>query len=106
MAHGDYECCAICDRKMGYHAFTEDHKTDVCPECREKEGVPATTLRFMALVEAASREELAVLLPRIGFEFCFYHNPVDDLIRVKLGIAPEKQFQSSREWLDLLLNHE
>jgi hypothetical protein len=32
MAHGDYNCCAICDSKMEYSNYAET-KNNICSNC-------------------------------------------------------------------------
>src|SRR3990167_10198812 len=99
MAHGDYECCAVCDSKQGYVGFNDDFKSDICPECRQSSGIPTVTGLLKKINTFTNKTKLKKWLKEIGMSECWYQNDVDDLIAFKLtGKIPEK-FNSPQEWL-------
>jgi hypothetical protein len=83
MAHGDYDCCAVCDTKMAYsHDATT--KKEVCSECAVSLYV-ATGERITsgdALVDWITRTGTAAvaILDHAGYSKCYYTNPVDDAV--------------------------
>lgn len=84
MAHGDYDCCAVCDRKMAY-SHDADTKEAVCTDCGI-ELFAATGERITtgeALVEWIERTgaPAVAVLDAIGFSACFYSNPVDAAVK-------------------------
>lgn len=85
MAHCDYNCCAICDRKMAYNAFDPDTKAAVCPECAVEfyalTGRKATTGAQVAAYIRELGEDAVGALKGIGFSECMYPNDVDDAFR-------------------------
>ena len=33
MAHGDYDCCAVCDCKLSYNSTNPYTKEEICVDC-------------------------------------------------------------------------
>ena len=80
MAHGDYHCCALCDRKMDYATGDARTKEDICEECLRTLHVNGVMVYVGAELEAwikANPEKAVELLPGLGYEKCWYGNPVD-----------------------------
>ena len=89
MAHGDYDCCAVCDCKMGYAGYAATTKEDICHHCREamhEQGIsPQTVKRFIEWIEEMPVEKLKASLDAMGYDECCYSNPVDDAVRTRLA---------------------
>lgn len=81
MAHGDYLCCAICDRKMAYSSMALS-KESLCPDCAINffEATGEKITRGDSLVEWMQRNRTTAksVLDSIGFSICFYGNDVDE----------------------------
>lgn len=81
MAHGDYHCCAICDRKMQYGGRWAKTKKDICTSCLKnlrKENI--NVLDVDELIDWIKNNDNAQpKLKQIGFKTCHYSNPVDDV---------------------------
>lgn len=102
MAHGDYECCAICDCKMQYVGLNEKFKTDICSECRERNNI-STVKQFIEMINTFDDDiKLTEWLKDIGFSYCFYSNDVDCFIEFKLTGEPTEKFNSSVVFLSAL----
>ncbi|HEY9462834.1 MAG TPA: hypothetical protein VIR54_07075 [Vicinamibacterales bacterium] len=83
MAHGDYNCCALCDCKMDY-ANDATTKEEVCVDCMKALHSAGVMVYTGAELEAWIKANPAVardLLPALGFYECFYANPVDEAFR-------------------------
>jgi len=89
MAHGDYDCCAICDCKLNYNPYLAKEKEDICTDClkklRDKEVAlkGRTILTVDELIEWINEEglEAVKILEEIGFSECYYVNDVDAAVR-------------------------
>lgn len=103
MAHGDYICCAVCDRKMNYDGMTDDHKEAICSECLKalhaEKIMVYDTNEFVEWIGRQEKKALAKMLLKIGFEECWYANRVEDAIAKVLGEKPANKFKNSGEWL-------
>lgn len=81
MAHGDYNCCMICDRKMEYNAYEAETKKRPCIGCistmRDVGTILLTPDEFVAHMKSLSPTDGAAFLVRIGFSKCSYQNAVD-----------------------------
>ncbi len=90
MAHADYHCCAICDRKMEYTELEARTKEDICLDCLRalhREGVPVYTGFELELWIKACPGKAVELLPRIGYAPCFYSNPLDEAFKAAMPAA-------------------
>ena len=90
MAHGDYNCCAVCDKKMAfsYYAVT---KEEICSGC-------AVNLAKLGIF-VRNREELLTwmrgnpagivlaVLHSVGFSKCYYQNEVDEVFEALEKVA-------------------
>ena len=77
MAHGDYDCCAVCDRKMAYGG--ERTKEDLCSECAialAKRGVFCGSVAEL-LVWIKGSDFSRPMLLEAGYSPCYYTNAVD-----------------------------
>jgi len=94
MAHSDYNCCAVCDRKMSYVGIGAKTKTEICSTCianLAQEGVIVHNVE--ELVDWAkdnNKETVKNILQIVGFHFCYYGNWVDESIEEK-GIEEDKE---------------
>ena len=85
MAHADYACCAVCDSKLYYDGGEADAKGEVCADCAVS--VSEAAGRRIASPEALAEwiEEAGATaveaLDRMGFQQCYYSNPVDAAYR-------------------------
>ena len=81
MAHGDYNCCAICDSKMDYNAYEAKTKEDMCEECLDKCKELNLNIKdvddFKEYIKNASYTELKENLIKLNYEFCWYSNDLD-----------------------------
>jgi hypothetical protein len=86
MAHGDYDCCAVCDRKMAYNAWEARTKEEVCPACAvalTKHGVEAwTSEQLVGWITSAPPADVLRILAAVYYRPCFYGNEVDDAVRL------------------------
>lgn len=78
MAHGDYNCCAICDSKMEY-SYEATTKEDICENCRERTGIAAVRQLKEKLL-ALDFEKRLKFAEEIGLRKCFYPNEIDELL--------------------------
>lgn len=88
MAHGDYDCCLICDCKMSY---SHDAKTkeEVCMGClkvmRERGEILLSQKEVIEFLEAKDDESALEWLNEVGYSPCFYGCDSDDYIMTKRG---------------------
>lgn len=89
MAHGDYNCCAICDRKLDYNAWNARTKEEICTDCLVKLrdiGLSIITVQeLIHWIETEEVEKLRDALKRLQFKPCLYNNPVDEAC-IKRGV--------------------
>ena len=85
MAHGDYDCCAICDNKQSYNGYDAATKEEICSDClvalRE---LDVNVLTVKELLDWLKTEKSAILkdnLARLGFGYCYYENPIDSEVK-------------------------
>lgn len=88
MAHADYNCCLICDRKMDYSSDAET-KAHPCPECvatmRDSGGpILLTQPEVIQYVRDTPAEEASAYMRKIGYRRCFYPNDADDAVADQL----------------------
>ena len=89
MAHADYHCCAICDRKISYGGFSATTKEQICSECVANLAEKGVIVHDVPeLIEWIIKEDplkVATILRDAGFRFCYYYNPVDEIVEKKIG---------------------
>ncbi len=89
MAHGDYNCCAVCDRKLDYIGWDAKTKEDICSDCLKSfRDVEIPALDVGELINWVNETEPAQVLAKLaicGFSKCFYDNPVDKAV---FGLQP------------------
>lgn len=83
MAHGDYNCCAICDDKMDYVGWGAETKEEICECCLKNiEELNLNIKNIDDLKEYIKSEDYKKLeqnFIKLGFHFCYYENEIDDL---------------------------
>lgn len=103
MAHGDYDCCAVCDRKMGY-STSPNTKEDLCAECAValmENGVRATSAQdVLAWVKQESPATVRHVLERVGYKECYYGNDFDVAVADCLESAPSSTVNGPTLCLD------
>lgn len=92
MAHADYACCAVCDRKMYYDPWAEA-KTEICSDCVANlatQGVIVhNTSELLAWIKSTDADTVGKVLANAGFRFCHYWNPIDEAVENK-GFKPDE----------------
>ena len=85
MAHGDYNCCAVCDCKLEYAGWDATTKERICEYCLEKlqqMNLPIVTVKqLIEWIENEEPETLREKLKELGFRACYYKNDVDEAVR-------------------------
>jgi hypothetical protein len=103
MAHGDYDCCAVCDNKMAYNSGVATTKEQVRASCAvdlARLGVFVKSgAELLAWMDEAPVAEVLVKLQAAGYGRCFYANPVDDKVAALLA-ALEAQVSGTPEGKD------
>lgn len=84
MAHGDYDCCAICDCKIKYNGFDSLTKEKICESCliglRINDVHVITFEELIKWVNETDKEFVGKVLKEMGYQRCFYPNRFDTLI--------------------------
>lgn len=82
MAHGNYDCCALCDGGLG---LTDDSraKEDICETCslfaKYEFAFPIESVsQLIQFTQNATPDQLKILAQR--YEKCSYKNHVDDVL--------------------------
>ena len=82
MAHADYNCCAICDRKLSYNAWDARAKEEICTDClvrlRDMGLNIITVQELIHWIRNEETEKLKDVLKGLRFKPCLYSNPVDE----------------------------
>lgn len=96
MAHADYHCCALCDKKLEYANggyLSARTKEDLCINCQKtlhNHSVMAYNGSELAeWIEEQDKESVAELFLEAGYRMCHYENPVDKAFCEKTGIERE-----------------
>lgn len=91
MAHGDYDCCAVCDCKMRF-SYDAQTKATICCCCTanlaERGVICHGVSELLAWMESGESAEVKQILDSVGFSKCFYPNAVDDAY-AKLTANPQ-----------------
>lgn len=81
MAHGNYNCCAICDCKMDYNGYEATTKEEICEDCLLECNKLNLNIKnvddFKKYIENSDYNELKDNLIKLNYEFCFYENKLD-----------------------------
>jgi hypothetical protein len=89
MAHGDYDCCAVCDSKLRY-SFDAQAKETICGHCllkMQKMGLGIVTVKqLIEWITNTDKEILRDKLLEMGFYKCFYDDNQVDQAALKRGI--------------------
>lgn len=105
MAHGDYNCCAICDAKMAYNSGDARTKEDVCVDCIERAiaaGQPITRAAQIKDVLAPLDDAGALAwLHSMGYCPCYYQNEIDDYL-IARGLVLTGSTEPGAKWGKLL----
>jgi hypothetical protein len=87
MAHGDYNCCMICDEKMEYGG--DETKERPCIYCldrmRELGDILLTPDEMLSKLDTMPRTEALAWLHNLGYSTCLYANPIDNKL-ARLGL--------------------
>jgi len=91
MAHADYDCCAVCDKKMAYQGFSGvDTKQEVCGNCTvnlAKHDVIINNIKeLINWIVTEDNDIVEEVLHDIGFSKCHYPNGVDTTVAYYIGI--------------------
>jgi hypothetical protein len=93
MAHGDYECCAVCDDKLSYdsEAAPKDVLCSGCAVDLAQRGVFVHDVAELAVwMKAAAPVTVVSALGASHFRKCAYTNDIDKLYddaRARAGLA-------------------
>jgi len=97
MAHGDYDCCAICDSKLSPSRDPET-KAEICPYCIKalwKAGVTfgdeiiIGVYDLLEWINKTESKEVRRILEECGYRFCYYNNDIDQALSTKLSGDPK-----------------
>lgn len=88
MAHGSYNCCAICDCKQAFNESDAKTKEEICGPCVADMArlghIFGTVDELLEWVKTVDPTRLAVVLATVGYGKCFYDNPVDQAIEERM----------------------
>ena len=82
MAHGDYNCCAVCDSKLEYSndAQTKEELCSWCAVNLAQDGVFVHNVdELKKWMEETNPLVVVTVLTKNHFSTCYYKNEVDDL---------------------------
>lgn len=83
MAHGDYNCCAVCDCKMqySYDATTKEQICTACLKALRTQGLSILDVdELKNWIKTEKPEIVKDVLSKIGYSKCCYGNEVDELV--------------------------
>ena len=86
MAHGDYDCCAVCDSKLGYSndACTKEEVCAYCAVALVQVGILARNGdEFAQWIKANDIATIYEKLVNRPVKRCYYGNAVDDALNEK-----------------------
>lgn len=85
MAHGDYDCCAVCDNKQSF-SYDPETKSEICSSCvagLARQGVILGSVSELMDWIRQGSEDVRAALEKVGFLRCYYLNDVDALVQEK-----------------------
>jgi len=92
MAHGDYNCCAVCDNKLDYNAYDARTKEEICPSClKELRDLGLNILDVTELInwlKTADEKDIQRFTKKTSYSKCFYGNEIDELIEQRAKNSP------------------
>jgi len=91
MAHADYDCCAVCDKKMAYKgAAGANTKEEICGKCTanlaEHDVIVHNIRELINWIVTEDNDEVEGILRSVGFSKCHYPNGVDVTVAYYIGI--------------------
>lgn len=97
MAHADYDCCLICDRKMSF-SYDARTKEEVCVDClkamRERGEILLSPEEVIELLKNKDDESMLKWLNEVGYVACHYFtcSSADRYIIEERGFDTDKRF--------------
>lgn len=90
MAHADYHCCAVCDRKISYGGADAATKEFLCARCAATLSLRAgrnisDTDELLRWIEESTPDTVRSVLTEANYRECCYPNKVDQAIFQRLG---------------------
>jgi len=86
MAHADYDCCAVCDSKMGFNSDAMP-KERICSNCvanlAENGVIVHGVDELIVWIENEEREKLFSILAKVGYSPCIYGSDTDDAVEAR-----------------------
>jgi len=111
MAHADYHCCALCDKKLEYASngfYNAKTKEDLCTDCQKalhEHGVMVYDGSELAdWIGREDAERVAEVFSGVRYRMCHYDNPVDKAFCEKTGVERQRGYFITDEDLSHLLN--
>ena len=87
MAHGDYNCCAVCDDKLEYNPYDAKTKEYICFCCqvglKENGVIVKSKKELIDWIKHTPAKIVVGLLKTVGYNRCYYENDVDAVVRDK-----------------------
>lgn len=87
MAHGDYNCCAICDDKMFYAGWEAETKEEICENCLEELEKLNLNIKniedLKRYIKETDYNPLKETLIKLGYHFCYYANEIDSSVTLR-----------------------
>lgn len=93
MAHGDYDCCALCDSKLNYNAWEARTKEDLCTGClKVLHGLDIMVYDGEELHEWIRSHGAEEVVGKLGphINQCFYDNLIDRAFAEHVAVLEEK----------------
>lgn len=90
MAHGDYECCIICDSKLIYNPNSRP-KQMLCAYCAAdltrllRRQIKSVWQVYQWLDEETDPKRIRQILFKAGYKPCCFPNEFDEMVKKKLG---------------------
>lgn len=110
MAHADYHCCALCDKKLEYASngfYNAKTKEDLCTDCQKalhEHGVMVYDGSELAdWLEREDAETVAEVFSGVRYRMCHYDNRVDAAFCETTGIERKRGHSVTHEDLSHLL---
>jgi len=88
MAHGDYDCCAICDSKLSYNPYDSITKMEICSSCsmelRDLGLIILDVEDLIKWLKKADKKDIENFIEKTSYNKCYYRNEVDSLIEQRI----------------------